>query len=52
MKLENFKKNDTVAVLSLMGELVAIGKAQMSAVEINTKRKGVALAVEKVFWQH
>lgn len=51
-KLENFKKNDTVAVLSLMGELVAIGKAQMSAVEINTKRKGVALAVEKVFWQH
>ena len=51
-KLENFKKNDTVAVMSLLGELVAIGKAQMSAVEINTKRKGVGVAVEKVFWQH
>jgi H/ACA ribonucleoprotein complex subunit 4 len=51
-KLENFKKNDTVAVLSLLGELVAIGKAQMSAVEINTMRKGVGVSVEKVFWQH
>ena len=51
-KLENFKKGDTVAVMSLLGELVAIGVAEMSAVEINTKRKGIAIDVHKVFWQN
>ena len=48
-KLENFKKGSTVAVLSLKGELVAIGIAEMSGVEINTKEKGIAVNVKKVF---
>ncbi len=48
-KLENFKKNETVAVLTLKGELIAIGIALLSAVEINTKDKGIAINVQKVF---
>ena len=48
-KLENFKKSETVAILTLKGELVAIGEALMSAVEINTQQKGLAVKVKKVF---
>ncbi len=48
-RLENFRKEDTVAVMSLKGELIAIGTASMSAVEINTQQKGIAIKVQKVF---
>jgi H/ACA ribonucleoprotein complex subunit 4 len=48
-KLENFKKSELVAILTIKGELVAIGEALMSAVEINTKDKGLAVKVKKVF---
>lgn len=48
-KLENFKKGETVAILTLKEELVAIGEALMSAVEINTKEKGLSVKVKKVF---
>lgn len=48
-KLENFRKGDIVAVMTLKEELVAIGEALMSGVEINTKEKGLAIKVEKVF---
>ncbi len=48
-KLENFKKGEIVAVLTLKGELVAVGEALMSAVEINTHEKGLAISTEKVF---
>ena len=48
-KLENFRKGEVVAVLTLKGELVAVGEALMSAVEINTKQKGLAVEVKKVF---
>ena len=48
-KLENFRKGETVAVMSLKNELVAIGQATMSSVEINTKEKGIALNIQKVF---
>ncbi len=48
-KLENFRKEETVAILTLHGELVAIGTALMSAVEINTKQKGLAIKTSKVF---
>ena len=47
--LENFRKGDVVAVMSLKGELIAIGEAAMSAVEINTQSKGMAIKVKKVF---
>jgi H/ACA ribonucleoprotein complex subunit 4 len=50
-KLENFRKGETVAIMSLKEELVAIGEAQMSAVEINTKEKGIAVKVKKVFME-
>ena len=48
-KLENFKKGETVAVMTLKDELVAIGEATMSGVEINTQQKGIAVKVHKVF---
>lgn len=48
-KLENFRKGELVAILTLKGELVAIGEALISAVEINTKEKGLAIDVKKVF---
>jgi len=48
-KLENFKKGEIVALLSLKGELIAVGEAMMSGVEINTKQTGIAVDVKKVF---
>ena len=48
-KLENFRKGETVAIMSLKGELIAIGEALLSAVEINTKEKGLAIKTRKVF---
>ncbi|MDO8510662.1 MAG: RNA-guided pseudouridylation complex pseudouridine synthase subunit Cbf5 [Nanoarchaeota archaeon] len=48
-KLENFRKNEVVAVMTLKEELVAIGEAVMSGVEINTQQKGIAIQVKKVF---
>lgn len=48
-KLENFRKGETVAVMTLKEELVAIGEAVISGVEINTQQKGIAIKVQKVF---
>ncbi len=48
-KLENFRKGEIVAVMTLKEELVAIGEAMMSGVEINTQQKGIAVKVQKVF---
>ncbi|MDO8656401.1 MAG: RNA-guided pseudouridylation complex pseudouridine synthase subunit Cbf5 [Nanoarchaeota archaeon] len=50
-KLDNFRKGEMIAVLSLKGELVAIGEATMSAVEINTQQKGIGINVQKVFME-
>jgi H/ACA ribonucleoprotein complex subunit 4 len=47
--LENFRKGEIVAVMTLKGELVAIGEALLSAVEVNTKKKGITVNVQKVF---
>jgi len=51
VKLENFRKGEMIAILTLKEELVAIGEAQMSAVEINTQQKGIAVKVKKVFME-
>lgn len=48
-KLENFRKSEIVTILSLKGELIAMGEALMSAVEINTREKGLAIETKKVF---
>ena len=50
-KLENFKKGETVAIMSLKGEVVAIGEALMSAVQISTERSGLAVKTSKVFFE-
>jgi len=50
-KLENFPKGSLVAILTLKGELVAVGEALMSAVEINTQQNGLALKLKKVFME-
>jgi H/ACA ribonucleoprotein complex subunit 4 len=50
-KLENFKKGQDIAIMTLKGELVAIGEALMSAVEVNTKAKGLAIKSKKVFME-
>ncbi len=50
-KLENFRKGETVAVLTLKGELVAVGEALLSAVEVNTQEKGLAVNIKKVFME-
>lgn len=50
-KLENFKKGEPIALITIKGELVAMGEALMSAVEVNTKKKGLAVKVKKVFWK-
>lgn len=50
-KLENFKKGETVAIMSLKGELVAVGVADMSAVQISTDRKGIAVKTSKIFFE-
>jgi H/ACA ribonucleoprotein complex subunit 4 len=50
-KLENFKKGETIAIMTLKEELVCIGEAEMSAVEINSNEKGLAIKVKKVFME-
>ena len=50
-KLENFRKGEIIAVMTLKEELVAIGEALMSGVEINTQQKGIAINIKKVFME-
>jgi len=50
IRLEDTIKNgDWVAILSLKGELVAIGKATMDSREILQKNKGLAVKTDRVF---
>ena len=48
-KLDNFRKGETIAIMTLKNELVAVGEAIISAVEVNTNEKGLAIKVQKVF---
>lgn len=48
-KLENnIKPEDTVAVMSLKGELVGIGTAQMSSSEIMSAKNGIAVKLDRI----
>lgn len=49
VKLENFHKGEVIAIMSLQEELIAIGTAEISAVQINSQQKGLAINIEKVF---
>jgi H/ACA ribonucleoprotein complex subunit 4 len=48
-KLNNLEKDQTVAVLTLKNELIAIGRAQMVYNKILKVEKGVAVRIDKVF---
>ena len=50
-KLELFDKGETVAILTLKGELIAIGEAIMATTEIKNNTKGQALKLKKVFME-
>jgi H/ACA ribonucleoprotein complex subunit 4 len=45
---DSIKKGDMVAIFSLKGELVALGKAVMSSEEIYKKRRGIAVKTDRV----
>jgi H/ACA ribonucleoprotein complex subunit 4 len=48
VKLTEFEKDETVAIMTLKGEIIALGKAVMSAEEIKTAKKGVAVKTDSV----
>jgi H/ACA ribonucleoprotein complex subunit 4 len=45
------KKGDTVAIMSLKNELVALGFAEMSTEEMMERERGVAVKTHKVFME-
>jgi len=45
---DNIKKDKWVAIFSLKGELVAIGKALMNSKEISSKKSGLAVKTDRV----
>jgi len=45
---DNIKKGETVAVLSMKGELVALGTAEMDSSTIMSERKGIAVKLKRV----
>jgi len=45
----NINKGDWVAIFTLKGELVGIGKALMSSQEIMEKNEGIAVDVERIY---
>ncbi len=45
----NFDEGETVAVMTLKDELIAIGATKMDSYDIMEKDKGIAVSIEKVF---
>jgi len=48
-RLNNFQGNETIAVMTLKDELVALGTSAMNSDEIMKKEKGLAVRTTKVF---
>jgi len=48
-KLNEFSKNEPVAILTLKGELVSLAESELSSKEIMEKDKGLAAVTKKVF---
>ena len=48
---DKIEKDETVAIMTLKGELVAIGIAKMSSEEIMKKEKGLAAKTDSVFME-
>ncbi len=49
MLQSGIETGDTICILTLKGELIGIGTAQLSSTEISTKEKGLAACINKVF---
>jgi H/ACA ribonucleoprotein complex subunit 4 len=50
-ELDRFEKEEQVVVMTLKGELVAIGTALFSTEDIQKKSKGIAVEINKVFME-
>jgi len=48
-KLNNFNENETIAVMTLKDELIALGNSVINSDEIMKKEKGLAIKTKKVF---
>ena len=48
VKLTEFQKDETAAIMSLKGELIALGKTVLSSDEIKSFKKGVAVKTDSV----
>ncbi|MDI6643616.1 MAG: RNA-guided pseudouridylation complex pseudouridine synthase subunit Cbf5 [Methanobacteriaceae archaeon] len=48
---DDIKKDETVAILTLKGELVASGKSLYNSKEIYKKNKGIVIDIKKVFME-
>ena len=48
---EGIRRGDLVAIMTLKGELVAVGKAEMSSEEIVSANRGIAASVVRVFME-
>lgn len=48
---DDIKKNNTVCIMSLKDELIALGTAEMSSKEMMQKDRGVAVKTHKVFME-
>lgn len=46
---DGIKENDVVAILSLKGELIALGNSKMSSRDVLNKDKGIVVKTDKVF---
>jgi H/ACA ribonucleoprotein complex subunit 4 len=46
---DGITKDDLVAIMSLKGELLALGKAEISSNDMMNQKKGLAVSVHKVF---
>jgi len=46
---ENIEKNHNIAIMTLKGELIALGEARMGSSEMLKKTKGIAVKTRKVF---
>ena len=47
--LNNFDENETISIMTLKDELIALGNSVMNSNEIMKKEKGLAVKTKKVF---
>jgi len=50
-KLNNFNENETIAIMTLKDELIALGTSSMNSNDIMEKEKGLAVTTTKVFME-